>query len=379
MKNKQITRSNASTRTRAYLSTAAMLVAWVGVQGCTTYEYNPNYCAALNIDGDAACRAKYGTEDDARQYCILGTDTCVDKFAEAYANAPDFNGCVATRPSSECHSPCGHEQSSQESWDCVPTDDDSTGTSTSGMLTTSHVSEGEDSTSGATAPASTTDEVTSMGDASSTGESTSTGADCLQEPLLWSGCVDSYGQIDTAGCALENATCILSPFGSATHSMCSTNCEDDCDCPLAPGGGTSVSTCAHLSDGDEGMDCYLDCSEDPKGCPDGMECTLGYICMAPTVFAPLYGDCSIVDCAPPAMCSTVAGGGSVCTQPCDNDQDCIAPLPPGGLVTRVCGNVISPPSMTSECYLACSTGGSLCPDGMDCITGSSDQFCMWPE
>lgn len=340
---------------------------------CKTRESNPHYCAALGAEGDATCIHRY--EGGSRPYCIIGTDVCVNRRSEEYAKSVGFDGCVESEPSRECHSPCGDGQSWEQDHGCSSVETSATG-ETGGTGGTGGTRGTEGATGGAPPQSSTSGDIWDV----STTDSSTTG--CVPaEDFDWNGCLGDFGQVDVESqCGSMSADCLLFPFGVATHSACSSSCTDACDCPAA-GSSAAVPSCAHLPDGDDEMDCYLDCSADPlnpESCPVGWQCMFGYICMEPEEPAPLYGSCSAVACEQSDVCATNESGYSVCTRSCSNDDSCASPQFPGFGVNASCDGVVWPPA-GRDCYLSCSIDRD-CPTGMHCVAGHDNNrpLCMWP-
>ena len=71
---------------------------------------------------------------------------------------------------------------------------------------------------------------------------------------------------------------------------------------------------------------------------------------------------------------TLSGGFSVCSFPCQTDEDC--PVRDGGNTNQIC--VAADESGMGVCRLVCVPDVSVCPTGMSCVQGEPPQ-CMWPQ
>ena len=81
---------------------------------CTETITNLHYCS--NTNGDGYCEQHHPGEE---LHCVLAATSCWDQMLtpEQRSN-PDFDGCVASMPEPECHSPCGGQQSADEAVGC---------------------------------------------------------------------------------------------------------------------------------------------------------------------------------------------------------------------------------------------------------------------
>jgi hypothetical protein len=92
-----------------------LLLATALLPSCAVVTSRPNEDHCWHADGDATCRALFGS---AKPYCTRDTAPC---------NVLVPIGCVASLPpSDECHSPCGGGQSALEDSSCFVPDDFST-------------------------------------------------------------------------------------------------------------------------------------------------------------------------------------------------------------------------------------------------------------
>ena len=353
--------------------------------GCLVTETNLNYCA--NVNGDFFCAHRHGTAGPS--FCLSASSECQGGSFE-----PGFDGCVEVKPEASCYSPCGQGKSSLEDSSCLET---AGGTATDGDATTTSGSGSTVGTSGAdgttlaldtqstTADVTTSTTTTGTGEGSSSGSSTSTsattedtGIECggMWGSTNWGGCLTEYGVVDAANLCGAGTMCVLTDSDPVTHTACTLECQDSCDCPAPPETGTATVACGNIDD-DETNKCYLDCSGGNQ-CPDGMECVEDQFCAIPSEPAPMYGMCT-AGCAFPGICAmTPNGNHQVCVAPCFDYESCVESPDLMATAMPACDYVVNPPP-GEECYLNCS-GGTSCPHGMTCVSqGVAEEICMWPS
>lgn len=385
-----------------WLPFVGVALATVGVaQGCTTLVDNPNYCAARNIDGNQYCAVNH--PDGSRPYCMSGETRCLNRYEMSHdvdymGVSEDFDGCVGSKPEAGCYSPCGDRQISDYDSAC-PVEKETDLETTWGSSGIGDATDGSEWTSeGHVDSTSSTSSSSSSGSEASTSSSeppASTSDDngtCVQPPPMWKSCLDGNGNLDIEQqCGNNEADCFMAPSGYGTHSACSLNCDDECDCPTFAGGTTL--TCDYLPDGDPQKDCYLDCSGG-LACPQGMECVSGYICMATHV--PVYSNCHEDACGtdvqePITYClidpdidpGPAMVRAQVCSVPCGKELPDCPPLSPAAEDSSAsveCGDIAG--DAGAECYLDCSNDPNGCPEGMICIegsvtTGQTPWLCIW--
>jgi hypothetical protein len=375
----------------AVLVFGGLMVALVA-KGCVVVGPDPNYCA--HATGDFFCAHHYGSGGPS--FCVMPSGTCLAPFADVIEGNPEFDGCVATRPTDDaCYSPCGNGKTFVEESGCR---EDATGTEADTGMTTvvPAYTESTGETLGVDGSTTLGMETTAEGttDATSTTGSTSTGEsgrECLTpgSTMSWGGCLTELNAVALGLCnAGGDAACVLTGMApTVTHSTCAVPCVDmdPCSCPESPVSGTASVACGDIDDG-PGDDPYLDCSGDAV-CPDGMDCVDDRYCATPAEPAPMYGDC-IAGCALPGECASTRDGHRVCVTPCFDGKSCADnPEPMGMSAVPTCGGAIAPP-IGEECYLACQAYmiALSCPEGMNCVApdstwplpGTYQSICMWP-
>jgi hypothetical protein len=121
--------------------------------GCLTTRPRLNHCSYQ--EGDATCEMRY---PDERPFCNWGGEGC------GYSPAAD--GCVATRPSDECYSPCGGDAVFEESSSCFgaasSSSDDGGGSTmdTDGSATATETMDASESSTTGPMPCAVDDECT---------------------------------------------------------------------------------------------------------------------------------------------------------------------------------------------------------------------------
>ena len=343
--------SSSHSRSRIVLGILALSLG--SALTCVTQEPNLDYCATVN--GDLFCRTRH---PQVAPYCVLGSSACVETEASPYAENPNFDGCIATIPDPECHSPCGGEESFYEESSCFqPADSDA-----------------------------------EMGNRCTNTDDCGNNELCVDstcEPLCreWSArkpgygpCLDELGGIDSELCTGEGVaeeSCVH-PNPPIDAVVCSTpTCTEVCDCPPPPPSGDAAVTCGQLFGANQ---CYLEC-DITTNCPDGMQCLYG-ACMHPAPDLPIFGNCGVIDADCINSICYKYDNHATCVNWCRDAFDFDALACESSHPNAICGGVdIEGPN---ECHIPCMTDEN-CPRGMRCINpvnDGNDEFntliCMWP-
>lgn len=326
---------------------------------CVTQEPNLDYCATVN--GDLFCRTRH---PQVAPYCVLGSSACVETEAAPYAGNPDFDGCIATIPDPECHSPCGGSKSFYEESSCVQLMD--TGMGSGGDATTTN----------------TTGECMLTDDCGSNERCIEGECELLCEE--WSvrapgygSCLDYLGGIIPDLCEGEGLTqesCIhrTPPIDAAVCSM--LTCTNICDCPPPPSSGDAEVTCGRLFDSNQ---CYLKC-DNTTNCPDDMQCLYG-ACMHSMSALPIFGNCGVIDAeCVDGICYTEDSGYSICVAQCYEPSG-ISPEECTDLHNEATCEMFGVPDFLFECLIQCSSNDD-CLSEMECTDMGNFGYrvCMWP-
>ncbi|HWB75845.1 MAG TPA: choice-of-anchor J domain-containing protein [Nannocystaceae bacterium] len=209
---------------------------------------------------------------------------------------------------------------------------------------------------------------------------------CVGEPKgcaewgagLYGDCLADDGSTDLDACGDGRAPgCVVDNVTTPTAGVCYySGCTEMCDCPQPPEGFDAQVECADLVDNGEGVnECYIGCGGN-DGCPDGMYCLGGTLCVfgEEPMDIPPYGDCvNVMGQCEGGICisdNPMAPSFGGCNPACMDVGDC--PAAPSGDAPVTCDDLTG--DDMNECFLDCS-GGETCPDGMVCV----DQFglCAW--
>ncbi|MEX1367124.1 MAG: hypothetical protein AB1Z98_28615 [Nannocystaceae bacterium] len=108
---------------------------------------------------------------------------------------------------------------------------------------------------------------------------------CFDEPDCgfdgpWLPCLLPDGSPDDAACGTPDQIC-LADGDPASVGICATlDCQDECDCPLAPAIPNPPMVGCEDVTGTGELICYLDCSSG-QSCPEDMMCLADFICIYP--------------------------------------------------------------------------------------------------
>ena len=146
-------------------------------------------------------------------------------------------------------------------------------------------------------------------------------------------------------------------------SVCTPECEQDCDCPGVPALGVEA-VC-------EGGGCVLECGGD-AACPSGMVCHLGR-CAWHDAYGPCGGDQCVSE-----RCVQNGPNGVCAALDCWADGELpseLCPPPRNGDAEPFCFEPQEPAKFNGEgwCVVTCGPG-TECPEGMSCV----GNLCMHP-
>jgi hypothetical protein len=197
-------------------------------------------------------------------------------------------------------------------------------------------------------------------------------------------CQDPLGEMadcangSTSVCGTQ--TCVGDAFPNPSFAVCAPGCNQLCDCPDPPAGGTATLECGPF-DTSGANQCYLDCSGGAS-CPDEMFCLYNQWCTWRSDDLPCgamqgsYGGCVVDGAIDDSLCtapgeacianSLTAPTWGFCSVLGCADTSCDCPAAPGGTAVATCGPILT--NNNRACYLPC-TDPSQCPAGMSCQSG----------